>query len=54
MPIWLRNFTFNKLQAYFQKEKDTAESATRKVNKSSTNIAKPNIKPSYTTKASNK
>ena len=48
MPIWLRNFTFQKLQDYFEKEKAEYD----KVNKKSQSLKSGQIKkPSYSTKA---
>jgi hypothetical protein len=54
MPIWLRNFTFNKIKAHFDKEAEAYEKSAKVSNSKSTQIARPNIKPAYTTKASNK
>jgi hypothetical protein len=51
MPIWLRRFTFNKIKEYYAAQ----EEAREKTNTSSIKkpqIARPNIKPNYTTKAS--
>tara|TARA_R110000737_G_scaffold275202_1_gene282223 strand:- start:2248 stop:2541 length:294 start_codon:yes stop_codon:yes gene_type:complete len=48
MPIWLRKFTFNKIREYFESQK--IEPAPTQ--SSTPQIAKPNIKPAYTTKAS--
>jgi hypothetical protein len=54
MPIWLRNFTFQKLNEFYEKEAE----ATKKAGKgTSTNSAPkgPAIKsPSYSTKAPSK
>mgnify|MGYP000476276343 CR=1 FL=1 len=48
MPIWLRNFTFQKLQEHFEKEKAEYD----KVNKKSQTMKGSQIKkPSYKTKA---
>tara|TARA_B110000902_G_scaffold266064_1_gene352399 strand:- start:2167 stop:2331 length:165 start_codon:yes stop_codon:yes gene_type:complete len=54
MPIWLRNFTFNKMKAHFDKETEQAEKQTKSSTDKSTQVARPNIKPAYSTKASNK
>lgn len=53
MPIWLRNFTFNKIKDFYDKRKDEEEKLL-KAQKNSTKpkIARPDIKPNYTTKAS--
>jgi hypothetical protein len=54
MPIWLRRFTFNKLKEHFDKEKEEAEKQqnmlTNKQN-AQKEISRPNITPTYTTKA---
>ena len=49
MPIWLRKFTFNKIKEHFDNQ---SESTPTPVHSSKPQIAKPNIKPAYTTKAS--
>ena len=49
MPIWLRKFTFNKIKEHFDNQ---SESTPTPVQSSKPQIAKPNIKPAYTTKAS--
>lgn len=50
MPIWLRKFTFNKIKEHFEQANEAAPPAPTK---STPQIAKPNIKPNYSTKASN-
>tara|TARA_B110000977_G_scaffold194226_1_gene270488 strand:+ start:1349 stop:1501 length:153 start_codon:yes stop_codon:yes gene_type:complete len=48
MPIWLRNFTFQKMQEHFEKEKAEID----KVNKKSNTLKAGKIKkPTYSTKA---
>jgi hypothetical protein len=54
MPIWLRNFTFNKMKEHFEKQSEQAEKQVESNTNKSTQIARPNIKPAYSTKASNK
>lgn len=54
MPIWLRNFTFNKLKAHFDNEAEAYEKSNKTSKSESTQVARPNIKPAYTTKGSNK
>lgn len=51
MPIWLRNFTFQKMNEYYEKEAEETKKATK--GKGSQSMPKgPAIrKPSYTTKA---
>ena len=47
MPIWLRNFTFNKIKDFHEKQNKQPEE------KENTGpILGPNISPSYSTKAS--
>jgi len=51
MPIWLRNFTFQKMNEYYEKEQE----AINKANKKAPTTAAPKgpavRKPSYSTKA---
>ena len=57
MPIWLRKFTFNKIKEHFDKQNEEAEKQQNMLkNKQSSNkeIARPNIAPTYTTKAPKK
>jgi len=51
MPIWLRNFTFQKMNEFYEKEAEEASKASK--GKGSTSMPKgPAIRqPSYTTKA---
>ena len=51
MPIWLRNFTFQKLNEFYEKEAEAAKKGSKSTNAG--NIPKgPKIrKPSYSTKA---
>ena len=51
MPIWLRNFTFQKLNEFYEKEAEAAKKGSKSTNAG--NIPKgPNIrKPTYSTKA---
>ena len=48
MPIWLRNFTFRKIQEFFEKEKEAYDKTNSNKTLSSTNTIK---KPTYNTKA---
>lgn len=53
MPIWLRRFTFNKIQDYYNKKNEAEEAAMKKAQGvQKAKIARPDIKPDYTTKAS--
>jgi len=55
MPIWLRKFTFNKIKEYYDKQNEEAEKQQNMLkNNSSKEIARPNIAPTYTTKAPKK
>lgn len=45
MPIWLRTFTFKKLEEYYRKEKEEQDKANKKL-KNSSEIHRPNINPS--------
>jgi hypothetical protein len=57
MPIWLRKFTFNKIKEHYDKQNEEAEKQQNMLkNKQSSNkeIARPNIVPTYTTKAPKK
>jgi hypothetical protein len=47
MPIWLRNFTFNKLKEYYAKQDQPKK-------QSSTKAKGPDIDPTYYSKASTK
>lgn len=49
MPIWLRNFTFKQINEFYQEQKEESE---RQSGKPKLTVAKPNVKPNYTTKAS--
>ena len=48
MPIWLRNFTYRKIEDYLKKQNEVAQPKPQNTKKT----VGPNIKPSYTTKAS--
>ena len=51
MPIWLRNFTFKKLQEYFKKEQEVYDKQNKTL-KNSSEIHRPNINPSNVYKTS--
>ena len=51
MPIWLRNFTFKKLEEHYKKEQE-AINKNSKTLKNSKEIARPNIDPSKVYNAS--
>lgn len=52
MPIWLRKFTFQKIKAWYEEQNKENDKQYKQRKKQ--NTAKPNIKPTYSTKASNK
>jgi hypothetical protein len=57
MPIWLRKFTFNKIKEHFDKQNEEAEKQQNMLkNKQNAQkeISRPNIAPTYTTKAPKK
>jgi hypothetical protein len=57
MPIWLRRFTFNKIKEHYDKQNEEAEkqqNMLKNKQNSSKEIARPNIAPTYTTKAPKK
>jgi len=44
MPIWLRNFTFKKIQEHYQKEQEELNKSQNKLqNKSSKDILRPGV-----------
>lgn len=44
MPIWLRNFTFQKLKEWYDKEQEQIEKQNNQLtNKNTAEIARPNI-----------
>jgi hypothetical protein len=52
MPIWLRRFTYTKLQEYYDNQNKEYEKASKKYTNSPQVAKGPNIKkPTYTTKA---
>ena len=48
MPIWLRNFTFRKIQEFYEKQNAEYEKTNNKKTLSQSNTVK---KPTYSTKA---
>lgn len=49
MPIWLRRFTFEKIQEFYDKRNSSGDTES---NDNNTQPKGPDIKPSYSTKAS--
>jgi hypothetical protein len=57
MPIWLRRFTFNKIKEHYDKQNEEAEkqqNMLKNKQNSQKELARPNITPTYTTKAPKK
>jgi len=52
MPIWLRKFTFLKMKEFYDQENKQNEKNYNQRKKRT--VAKPNVKPTYSIKASNK
>jgi hypothetical protein len=53
MPLWLRRTTFNLLKEHFDKQKEESDKQQNTL-KNKSDIAKPNIAPTYVTKAPKK
>jgi hypothetical protein len=51
MPIWLRNYTFQKLSEYFEKEQEAMNKSKSKAPSKSAPRGPSVRKPSYSTKA---
>jgi hypothetical protein len=49
MPIWLRNFTYQNINEFYLEQKKENEKYSKK---KQVQVARPNVKPNYTTKAS--
>jgi hypothetical protein len=57
MPIWLRKFTFKKIQEYFDKQNEEIEKQKQSMHnaqKIKSDIARPAIKSDYSVKAPKK
>jgi len=57
MPIWLRKFTFNKIKEHFEKQNEEVEKQQNMLNNKQNakkELARPDIAPTYTTKAPKK
>ena len=54
MPIWLRKFTFQQLQEYYDKQNKQYENTLDNKSPKKKEILKPAVKPNYSTKTSNK
>jgi len=49
MPIWLRRYTFQEIEQFYLDQKEQQQDAS---GKPQLTVAKPDIRPNYTTKAS--
>ena len=55
MPIWLRRFTFETLKEHYEKQREAAEKQQNMLkNNNKGEISRPNVTPTYTTKAPKK
>jgi len=52
MPIWLRNFTFKKLEEYYKKQEEAVNKQSNTLKNNPKEIARPNINPSNVYNAS--
>ena len=52
MPIWLRNFTFKKLEEYYEKQNEANDKQNNMLKNNSKEIARPNINPANVYNAS--
>lgn len=52
MPIWLRNFTFKKLEEYYNKQNEAQNKANNQLKNDPKQISRPNINPSNVYNAS--
>lgn len=48
MPIWLRNFTYKKLEEYFNKQQEAQNKQSNTLKNNPNEIARPNINPANT------
>ena len=51
MPIWLRNFTFKKIEEWYEKQNESQNKANNQL-KNTKEIARPNINPANVYNAS--
>ena len=45
MPIWLRNFTYRKLEEYFKKQEEAQNKQSNVLKNNPNEIERPNINP---------
>lgn len=53
MPIWLRRFTYQKIEEYYKKQKEAQEKQQNQQTPKQNKFG-PDINPTYTTKTSGK
>ena len=46
MPIWLRHFTYKKLEEYYKKQEEASNKQNNQLKNNSKKIQRPNINPS--------
>jgi hypothetical protein len=46
MPIWLRNFTYRKLEEYFKKQEESQNKQQKMLKNDPKQISRPDINPS--------
>eukprot|EP01050_Picozoa_sp_SAG11_P000114 SAG11_NODE_2_length_63684_cov_167.801195_46_plen_58_part_00 len=46
MPIWLRNFTYKKLEEHYKKQEEANNKSNSQLKNNSKDIQRPNITPS--------
>jgi hypothetical protein len=46
MPIWLRNFTYKKLEEHYKKQEEANNKVNNQLKNNSKDIQRPNINPS--------
>tara|TARA_R110002153_G_scaffold4836_1_gene22641 strand:- start:4072 stop:4245 length:174 start_codon:yes stop_codon:yes gene_type:complete len=52
MPIWLRNFTFKKIEEYYQKQQEAQSKQSNTLKNDPGQIHRPNINPANVYNAS--
>ena len=45
MPIWLRNFTYKKIEEWYKKEQEAVDKQNKTLKNNPQEIARPNINP---------
>ena len=52
MPIWLRNFTFKKIEEYYKKQEEAQNKQQNMLKNDPKQVARPNINPANVYNAS--